>query len=158
MCGVRKIGWSMSKLGRDNEGERAGVENWYEKYFVFYWCITIKYLIPMVLWFILLYVIKKDLTVPYGKYKLYWQLIGLCVPVLGLVAFLINIWCCVYQEDLDEVEFSTEWTKATDEQLGISPEERAEMDRVKAEEEEGAGLINGDKGVEMADQNLMEAV
>ena len=72
MCGVRRIGYSMSKLGRDNSGDEKGQEKWYEQYFVFYWCITIKYLIPFVLWFILLYVIKKDVTKPYGGYKLYW--------------------------------------------------------------------------------------
>merc|ERR1712048_1202214 len=109
MCGVRRIGWSLSKLGRDNEGPHAGEENWYEKYFVFYWCITIKYIIPFVLWFILLYVIKKDVTKPYGGYKLYWQLIGLCVPLIGLIAFFVNICCCVVEEPLDEVEFSFEW-------------------------------------------------
>merc|ERR1712048_821199 len=151
MCGVRRIGWSMSKLGRDNEGERAGVENWYEKYFVFYWCITIKYIIPMVLWFILLYVIKKDLIKPYGGYALHWQIVGLLVPLIGLAAFLINIWCCVEQEDLDEEEFSVEWTKASDKDLGITEEMRKAMDEEKAEE---AKLLEAAKG----EVELKEAV
>jgi len=130
MCGVRRIGYSMSKLGRENEGDDAGKEQWYEKYFVFYWCVTIKYLIPCVLWFILLYVIKKDWTTTktvngkkvakyYGDYKLYWQIIGLLVPLSGMIAFVVNLCCCVTEEPLDEIEFSFEWTKATDEQLGI---------------------------------------
>lgn len=151
MCGVRRIGYSMSKLGRDNEGDEAGVEKWYEKYFVFYWCITIKYLIPMVLWFILLYVIKKDLIKPYGGYALHWQIVGLLVPLIGLAAFLINIWCCVEQEDLDEEEFSVEWTKASDKDLGITEEMRKAMDEEKAEE---AKLLEAAKG----EVELKEAV
>jgi len=155
MCGVRRIGYSMSKLGRDNEGDDAGKEKWYEKYFVFYWCMTIKYLIPMVLWFILLYVIKKDLIKPYGKYALHWQIIGLLVPLIGLAAFLINIWCCVEQEDLDEVEFAVDWVYTSREDelkyLGITKEMREAMD---AEAEEEAKLLNAAKG----EVELKEAV
>jgi SNF family Na+-dependent transporter len=118
MCGVRRIGYSMSKLGRDNYGEEKGKEKWYEQYFVFYWCVTIKYLIPAALWFILLYVIKKDLTKPYGNYKLYWQLIGLMVPLIGLLAFLVNLCCCVEEEVLNEEEFDFEWHEPTAELIG----------------------------------------
>jgi len=118
MCGVRRIGYSMSKLGRDNYGPDKGNEKWYEQYFVFYWCITIKYLIPAALWFILLYVIKKDIKELYGGYKLYWQIIGLIVPITGLVAFLVNLCCCVDEEKLNEDEFDYDWHEPTKDHIG----------------------------------------
>jgi len=68
MCGVRKIGYSISQLGRKKFDQR---EMW-EPVFVFYWGFTIKYLIPVVLWFILVGSIKTDITSPYGGYAVGW--------------------------------------------------------------------------------------
>ena len=68
MCGVRKLGYSMSMLGRDDPTKRL----WYEPLFVFYWGFTIKYLIPVVLWLILCSSVKNDITDPYGGYALGW--------------------------------------------------------------------------------------
>merc|ERR1712146_823590 len=49
MCGVRKLAYSMSKLGRSDPHQVL----WYEPAFAFYWSVTIKYFIPSVLWFLL---------------------------------------------------------------------------------------------------------
>ena len=68
MCGVRKLGYSMSMLGRDDPTVRL----WYEPLFVFYWGFTIKYLVPCVLWLILCSSVKNDFEKPYGGYDLGW--------------------------------------------------------------------------------------
>lgn len=68
MCGVSKLGYSMSMLGRTNMDKRL----WYEPMFVFYWGFTIKYLIPIVLWLILCNAVKNDITNPYGGYDIGW--------------------------------------------------------------------------------------
>jgi len=68
MCGVRKLGYSMSMLGRDDPRKRL----WYEPMFVFYWGFTIKYMIPCVLWLILCSAVKNDFANPYGGYDMGW--------------------------------------------------------------------------------------
>jgi len=100
-CGVRRLAYSMSKLGRK---EPRTVMMW-EPAFVVYWCITIKYFIPAVLWFLIVGNVKTDIDKPYGGYAAHWQTIGLIVPILGLVAFLINICFCLHTEQLDMADF-----------------------------------------------------
>ena len=70
MCGVSKLGYSMSMLGRPEDA--MGKKLWYEGIFVFYWGFTIKYLIPCVLWLILCSSVKNDFTSPYGDYEIHW--------------------------------------------------------------------------------------
>jgi len=67
MCGVRKLGYSMSRLGRTDEKMK-----FYEPFFVFYWGFCIKFLIPSGLQFILVSIIKTDLVKPYGGYGIHW--------------------------------------------------------------------------------------
>jgi len=67
MCGVRKLGYSMSRLGRTDEKMK-----FYEPFFVFYWGFCIKFLIPAGLQFILVAIIKTDLVKPYGGYGMHW--------------------------------------------------------------------------------------
>lgn len=68
MCGVRRIGYSISKLGR----EEPHKIKWYEPAFVFYWGFTIKFFIPATLWFILVGSFKNDVIKSYGGYAWYW--------------------------------------------------------------------------------------
>jgi SNF family Na+-dependent transporter len=68
MCGVRKLGYSMTMLGRSTEG----VKEWYEYIFVFYWGFCVKYLIPTALWFILVNKTIADIKDPYGDYSTKW--------------------------------------------------------------------------------------
>lgn len=68
MCGVRKIAYSMSKLSRSKPDQ---VQCW-EPLFAFYFGFTIKYLIPCVLWFLLVQNTKNDIDNPYGGYAPLW--------------------------------------------------------------------------------------
>lgn len=68
MCGVRKLGYSFSNLGRRD----LAVKEWWEALFVFYWGFTIKYLIPAVLWIILCGGFKNSINNPYGGYSAGW--------------------------------------------------------------------------------------
>merc|ERR1712167_370983 len=106
MCGVRRIAYSMSKLGRPREDPHR-VLAW-EPAFALYWGITIKYFIPCVLWVLLVGVVKTDVTKPYGGYAAHWQALGLVVPLLGLVAFLLHICLWISSEELDDSEFETD--------------------------------------------------
>lgn len=70
MCGVRRIGYSMSKLTRDAKENYAML--WWEQYFVFYFSVCIKYITPFALWFVLLFSIQKDYYEPYENYARSW--------------------------------------------------------------------------------------
>lgn len=68
MCGVRTIGYACSQMGRSDKS----VMQWWEPAFVFYWCLTVKYINPMLLFFILMSIFKTDIAKPYGDYAGYW--------------------------------------------------------------------------------------
>jgi hypothetical protein len=101
MCGVRKLGYSMTMLGRSDEK----VIEWYEKFFVFYWGFCVKYLIPATLWFIVVGKAIADIKEPYGGYPVKYQVLGLLVPLVGLVAFFASICINVYEEPFDKTVF-----------------------------------------------------
>lgn len=101
MCGVRRIAYSMSKLSRK---EKSTLQVW-EPAFALYFGFTIKYFVPCVLWFLIVGNVKADIDSPYGSYAPHWQAIGLIVPLLGLVAFLINICFCLHNEQLDMADY-----------------------------------------------------
>lgn len=115
MCGVRKLSYSMSKLGRTEPSTLL----WWESAFSVYWCFFIKYFIPSVLWFLIVGNVKADIDSPYGGYAPHWQTLGLIVPMFGLVAFLINICFCLHNEHIDmkdyEELFSTGFVDPWDE-------------------------------------------
>jgi len=68
MCGVRKLAYSMAKMGRK---EKYTVQMW-EPAFALYWGIAIKYFIPSVLWFLIVQNVKADIVKPYGSYAPHW--------------------------------------------------------------------------------------
>lgn len=100
MCGVKKIGYSMTCLGRRDPTKR---EMW-EPIFMFYWGFAIKYFVPAVLWFILVAVFIKDVTSDtlYGGYGMHWQIAGISVPMLGLLSFIGGLFIWVRDESYDE--------------------------------------------------------
>lgn len=128
MCGCRKIAYSMSKLSRKSKHE----VQWWEPAFTFYFSLTIKYFIPCVLWVILVNVTRTDIVKPYGGYAAHWQAIGLCVPIIGLIAFLLHICFWITEEPLSEEEFATDLPG-----------------------EDGVSLTGeGDKGIEMKENKV----
>lgn len=70
MCGVKKIAYSMTKLGRP--ADAPSVKLWYEPLFCFWWGLTIKYGIPLVLYILMVDQIKRDVASPYGGYAAGW--------------------------------------------------------------------------------------
>merc|ERR1711998_166702 len=79
MCGVYRIAYSCSQLGRPDDAKNK--KQWWEPAFAFYWCILIKYINPAVLYFIVVGIIKTDIEKPYEKYATYWQVIGFMIPL-----------------------------------------------------------------------------
>lgn len=71
MSSVKRISISMSKLARLEE-EDPTQKLWWEDACVFYFGFTVKYLNPMILWFVILYSIKSNMESPYGGYAWYW--------------------------------------------------------------------------------------
>jgi solute carrier family 6 GABA transporter-like protein 1 len=121
MCGVRKLAYSMTMLGRNNEK----VKEWYEPFFVFYWGFCVKYLIPTTLWFILIGKTIADIKDPYGGYSTKWQVFGILVPLVGLVAFLVSLCVNVYEEPFDKAQFE-------DAMMGV---EAANVSQTKVQDE-----------------------
>jgi SNF family Na+-dependent transporter len=101
MCGVRKLGYSMTMLGRDD----PNVKKWYEGIFVFYWGFCVKYLIPTTLWFILAGKIVSGIRDPYSGYSAGWQVIGVIVPGVGFMVFVLMTCIGVYEEPFDKAQF-----------------------------------------------------
>lgn len=75
-------------MGRADKKQKQ----WWEPAFVFYWCMTVKYINPMLLVFIIISIFKTDLAKPYGNYAGYWQAIGWAIPIIGILIFIISIW------------------------------------------------------------------
>ena len=100
LCGVGRIGRSIAMLGRPNPKER---QVW-EGAFMLWWGFLIKYAHPIILMFILVSTCANDGD-GYGGYGIGWQLAGIFVPACGLVAFIICLFCNVYEETYDKSEF-----------------------------------------------------
>jgi len=90
MCGVRKIAYSCSQMGRENPQEML----WWEPAFVIYWGVLVKYINPMLLMFIQVGILRDDLKKNYGGYDTQWQVIGWAIPIIGLLLFFMSICIC----------------------------------------------------------------
>jgi len=104
MCGVARIGRSIVMLGRPNPKER---QSW-EGGFIFYWGFLIKYAHPIILMFILVSTTAND-TGGYGGYAIGWQIAGIFVPAVGLIAFVVFLFVNVYEENYDKSEFDEQY-------------------------------------------------
>lgn len=105
MCGVRKIAFAMSCLGRSEPEKQL----WWETAFMVYWGTVIKFLIPGALWFILVGAFKGDVINAYGGYAWYWQIAGIIIPLFGLVSFLLGLCVWVKKEEYDERQFDPDF-------------------------------------------------
>jgi hypothetical protein len=101
MCGVKKIGYSMTMLGRADPAK----EGWWEPLFVFYWGFLIKYLIPLVLWFIMINSCVNAAASPYGGYSIGWQVVGMLIPISGVLLFVAAMFIGVHEEPFDKEQF-----------------------------------------------------
>lgn len=118
MCGVRKIGYACSQMGRT---DKKKMQCW-EPAFVLYWGILVKFVNPMLLYFILISIFKTDLAKPYGGYQVYWQAVGWAIPIIGFVIFIISFFFMADETTLDYTEFKL-YDEMTPEELDALIEE-----------------------------------
>lgn len=145
MCSVKRIGFSMSKLARLEEDDPTQ-KLWWENGFVAYFGITVKYLNPFILWFVLLYSIIGNMSSPYGGYAWYWQTAGLMCFWIGLVVFLFFTCFCIEEVKLDEVEFGEDLTPEEIEQY--KKDKIAELGY--ADDAKGDAKVAPEKDMELA--------
>ena len=113
MSGVRKLSKTMTRLSRSTDDPNT--RQCWESVFDLWWGISIKYVCPFALWFLLSSSIATDMKESYGKYHGSWQILGLCFPVVGLLIFIYSLAFCTKKdpfnpevdkafEDVDQVE------------------------------------------------------
>lgn len=107
LCGVRKIAYACSQMGRTNPKEPM----WWEFLFNIYWCFLIKFINPAILYFILIGILKDDINKPYGKYSIGWQAVGWAIPIVGFMFFAGSFCICNSTEELDYTEFELDELK-----------------------------------------------
>lgn len=105
---------------------------WWEPAFVLYWCLTVKYINPMLLFFIIMSIFKADLATPYEGYAGYWQAIGWAIPIIGILVFIISIFAFSGEQELNYAEF--ELYDQMD-SAKVAAIEAAELEMVAAKEE-----------------------
>lgn len=62
-CGVRRLGYAMTKRGRENLNEVG----WWEPAFVFYWGFCVQYMTPALLWFVIIGSVVDDAEVAFDE-------------------------------------------------------------------------------------------
>ena len=58
-------------------------------------------LTPWALNFLIFYSLHQDLNVAYGDYHMFWQVLGFCFPISGLLVFGISFCVCKEPEPFD---------------------------------------------------------
>jgi len=59
--------------------------------FELWWCVSIKYVFPWAMYWLLVMTVQADVVKPYEGYNVGWQVIGAIIPVIGLILFLVPI-------------------------------------------------------------------
>jgi SNF family Na+-dependent transporter len=139
LCGVGRIGRSIAMLGRPNPAERQ----WWEGGFIFYWGFLIKYAHPIILMFILVSTCANDGD-GYGGYAIGWQIAGIFVPACGLIAFVVCLFCNVYEETYDKSEFDEQHFIDT---AGYDKDDKAKTSQVN----QGQEPTDKQKEIELVD-------
>ena len=96
--GVRKLSRAMTKLSK-NKGETE--IHWWEPVFEYWWGFSIKYFVPFALNFLIFFSLHADLNTPYQGYHFFWQCLGFCFPIAGLLTFFISLCLCTKPEPFD---------------------------------------------------------
>jgi hypothetical protein len=120
---------------------------WWEPAFCLYWCLTIKYINPMLLYFILMSIFKTDLAEPYGAYAGYWQAIGWAIPIIGILVFIISIFAFTGEQELNYTEFELYDTMDSNKIAAIEAQEAAELEMVGKEAEPAVEIKKEDVAV-----------
>jgi hypothetical protein len=83
--GVRPIALKMMSLAKTPYSSTES------EIFQMYWCFCIKYIFPWAIWWLLVMTTAKDIEIPYEGYNVGWQVIGLLIPIFGLLLFLLPL-------------------------------------------------------------------
>lgn len=103
MCGVQRIAYSCSQMGRPEGQEK--IIMWWENAFAVYWCVLVKFVNPMLLMFIMVAAFKGDIESSYEGYGTGWRVLGFAIPLLGLILFIVATLFCQKAQELDYTEF-----------------------------------------------------
>lgn len=118
MCGVRKLAYSMTMLGREDPAKRG----WWEPFFVLWWGFCIKYGIPLVLFFIMINSCVNAAASPYGGMSTGWQVVGLLVPVSGIILLIAAMFIGVHEEPFDKSQFEEGMNSESQPLQKVTPE------------------------------------
>lgn len=73
----------------------TGNTYWWSNIFIFWWAFSIKYLMPFLLWYLMMWNFAGDVASikengrGYSGYNVFWQLMGFLYPLIGLCCFFI---------------------------------------------------------------------
>ena len=109
LCGVGRIAKSITKLS-NKENRR---EKWMP-FFESYWGLTIKYIIPAGLVWMLMMSIRYRITEGHKKIEELWNYIGMIFPIAGFLLFIIPVFKPMGTKK-DEEEIQEALDKALDE-------------------------------------------
>jgi len=111
---------------------------------VFYWSFLIKYAHPIILMFILVSTCANDGD-GYGGYAIGWQIAGIFVPSIGLIAFVVSLFWNVYEETYEKNEFDEQYFMDT---AGVEDGEKADKALTQ---------VNAEPGKQVGETELVEA-
>jgi len=80
----------------------------WEPVFAFYWGFLVKFFNPAVLFCIVIGILKNDIMDPYEGYSDRWQAVGWFIPIFGVILFVLPMFVCISEEELDYTEFKLE--------------------------------------------------
>jgi len=125
------------------------VPRWWHGPFIAWWCISIKYFIPWMLWNLMMWNLKLDLSPDkvsgtfYGNYNIFWQIMGFIYPFIGLLCFFLPVCCPPEVVTLKKLE---DFCEESDKEYQVMEEatrkkKQATRDRIQAIENKIANQI-----------------
>lgn len=57
--------------------------------FIFWWGFCAKYTIPWAIYWLIIMTVAKDTQERYENYHIGWQIIGIIIPVVGVILFIV---------------------------------------------------------------------
>jgi SNF family Na+-dependent transporter len=130
LYGVRKLSRSMTKLSKEEGQTERG---WWEPVFELWWGFSIKYIVPFALSMLLWLSMAADFASPYGSYHWVWQAIGISIPALGFIGFIVPVFFPPGPEPFDhdvDAAFKEDDFSGTSKAASLSAAEKSEMEMV----------------------------
>lgn len=103
LYGALRLSRTMTSLSKEKDDK---TRHWWETLFDLWFSISLKYITPTMLVFLLASKFVSNIKDAYGGYHAGWQVLGLLFPAVGLALFILCIFICTekdpYQQDADE--------------------------------------------------------